>query len=82
MERPNSSQLEPGLPLQPRMIAWLAITAMTMVMAVPAMTMMVVVSNFDYHLCTRLGNQRYKEQKGEQTKRKFLHNCSDATHTA
>jgi hypothetical protein len=46
---------------------------MAVVVAVPAMAMM-MVSNFNDHLAIRCGDQWQKEHKSEKAKRKFLHN--------
>jgi hypothetical protein len=46
---------------------------MTMVMAVPAMMMMVRVSDFDDNLRVRYRNQRSEEHKSEEYETKFLH---------
>jgi len=46
---------------------------MTVMMAVPAMPMM-RVSNRNDNLSVRCRYQRNEEQKGEKSKRKFLHN--------
>jgi hypothetical protein len=51
---------------------------MTVVMAVPAMVVMVRMSNLDNDLGARCRYQRSEEQKSENSKTKFLHNYSDA----
>jgi hypothetical protein len=49
---------------------------MTMVMAVPAMPMvMMVIPNRNNNLGARCRDQRNEEHKGKKSKRKFLHNC-------
>jgi hypothetical protein len=47
---------------------------MTMVVAVPAVMMMVRMSDFDDNLGVRYRYQRSKENKSEKAKTKFLHN--------
>jgi hypothetical protein len=49
-------------------MAAILLAAMTMVMAVPAMTMM-LMSNGDHNLGARCWYQRHEEHKGEKTKR-------------
>ena len=53
---------------------------MTMVMAVPAVVIMMVVrmSDLDNDLGARCRYQRSEEHKSEKCKTKFLHNYSDA----
>jgi hypothetical protein len=51
---------------------------MTMMVAVPAVMMMVRMSDFDDNLGVRYRYQRSKENKSEKAKTKFLHNYSDA----
>ena len=53
---------------------------MTVVMAVPAMTMMMVmvVSDRDNNLGARCRNQRNEEHQSEKAKTKFLHSQMDA----
>jgi hypothetical protein len=45
---------------------------MTMMMAVPAMPVM-LMSNLDNYLSARCRYQRHEEHKGEKSKHKFLH---------
>jgi hypothetical protein len=54
---------------------------MTVVMAVPAMPMvMMIVSDRNDNLGARCRYQRNEEHKGEKTKRKFLHSVGCPTH--
>jgi hypothetical protein len=46
---------------------------MAVMMAVPAMTMVVPVADIYNHLCTRRWYQRCKERQSENAQRKLLH---------
>jgi hypothetical protein len=51
----------------------IALVAMTVMMAVPAMMMMVRMSNSNDNLAARCRYQRSEEHHSEKSKRKFLH---------